>query len=99
MLVLRNLHNYTPVFKEIITIDDIGVSFKFTVQKMLSEIVNKAASIVSKETHTTIKIQVYTSDQLHNIGLRSKLTSNYNSFFLEQEVRNKIIELEIRKHP
>ena len=66
---------------------------------MLSEIVNRAASIVSKETHTTIKIQVYTSDQLHNIGLRSKLTGNYNSFFLEQEVRSKIIELEIRKHP
>ena len=43
VLVLRNLHNYTPVFKEIITIDDMSVSFKFTVQKMLSEIVNKGS--------------------------------------------------------
>ena len=65
---------------------------------MSNKIVNKAAFIVTKETHTTTKIQVYTSDQLLIIGLKSKLTSNYK-FFLEQEVRSKIIELEIRKHP
>ena len=64
---------------------------------MSNKIVNKVASIVAKETHTTT--QVYTSDQLLNIGLTSKLASNYNNFFLEQEVRSKIIELEIRKHP
>ena len=66
---------------------------------MSNEIVNKVASIVAKETHTTTTTQVYTSDQLLNIGLRSKLTSNYNNFFLRQEVGSKIIELEIRKHP
>ena len=66
---------------------------------MSNEIVNKAASMVTKETHTTTTTQVYTLDQLLNIGLRSKLTSNYNNFFLEQEVRSKIIELEIRKTP
>ena len=67
--------------------------------EMSNEIVNKVASIVTKETHTTTTTQVYTSDQLLNIGLRFKLTSNYNNFFLEQEVRSKIIKLEIRKHP
>ena len=66
---------------------------------MSNEIVNKAASTVAKEAHTITTTQVYTLDQLLNIGLRSKLTSNYNNFFLEQEVRSKIIELEIRKHP
>ena len=66
---------------------------------MSNGIVNNEAFTVNKETLTTTKIQVYTSDQLLNIGLRSKLTSNYNRFFLEQEVRSKIIELEIRKHP
>ena len=66
---------------------------------MSNEIVNKAASIVAKETHTVTTTQVYTSDQLLNMDLRSKLTSNYNNFFLEQEVRSKIIEFEIRKHP
>ena len=67
--------------------------------KMSNEIVNKVASIVAKETHATTTTQDHTLDQLLNIGLRSKLTSNYNNFFLEQEVRSKIIELEIRKHP
>ena len=66
---------------------------------MSNEMVNKAAFIVTKETHSTTKTQVYTSDQLLDIALRSKLTSNYNKFFLEQEVRSKIIELGIRKHP
>ena len=51
---------------------------------MSNKIVNKVASIVTKETHTTTT-QVYTSDQLLNIGLRSKLTRNYNNFFLEQD--------------
>ena len=50
---------------------------------MSNKIVNKVASIVAKETHTMTTTQVYTSDQLLNIGLRSKLTSNYNNFFLE----------------
>ena len=77
--------------------DDIVLSTK--VLEMSNKIVNKAAFIVTKETHTTTAIQVYTSDQLLNIGLRSKLTSNYKKFFLEQEVRSKIIELEIGKHP